>query len=274
MMSSVSTHLVQFGDAVLGDAHPAHAFEVERLGDDADGEDAGLLGAARDHRRGAGAGAAAHAGGDEHHVRALEVIADLVDRLFGRGAPDFRLRAGAEPFGDGHAHLDDALGLGHGERLGVGVGDDEVDALQPARDHVVDGVAAGAAGPEHGDPRLELTDVGNLQIDAHVCLFIRGSRRRVGPVRHRPLGMSCRVIRSSREAIVRPVRYSRSPVSRVPRSSRFEMLKMRRLRIDQQSRRDGERRSLRFLGQPADAERPADPHRTAENARGELRQAR
>jgi hypothetical protein len=30
-----------------------------------------------DHRRGAGARAAAHAGGDEHHVGAVEVLADL-----------------------------------------------------------------------------------------------------------------------------------------------------------------------------------------------------
>src|SRR5262249_46510969 len=81
---------------------------------------------------------AAHAGGHEHHVGALEMIADLVDRFLGRCPPDFRLRAGAEPFGDGHAHLDDALGLGHRKRLGVGVGDHEVDPLQPARDHVVD----------------------------------------------------------------------------------------------------------------------------------------
>ena len=88
------------------------------------------LRATRDHRRGAGAGAAAHAGGDEHHVRALQMIADLVDHLLGGGAPDLRLRAGAEPLGDLHAHLDDALGLGHGQRLGIGVGDDEVDALQ------------------------------------------------------------------------------------------------------------------------------------------------
>jgi hypothetical protein len=132
------------------------------------------------------------------------MIADLVDRLLGCGTADLRLRAGAEPLGDRHAHLDDALGLGHRERLGVGIGDDEVDALEPARDHVVDGVAAGTAGPEHGDPRLELADVGDIQIDAHVCLFIRGSRRGVGPVRHRPMGISFRIIRSSREAIVRP----------------------------------------------------------------------
>ena len=87
----------------------------------------------RDDRSGARAGAAAHAGGDEHHVRAGEVIADFVDHLLGRGAADFRLRAGAETLGDLHAHLDDALGLGHGQRLRVGIGDDEVDALQTRR---------------------------------------------------------------------------------------------------------------------------------------------
>ena len=86
-----------------------------------------------DDRRGAGAGAAAHAGGDEHHMRAGEVIADLVDHLFGGGAADFGLRAGAETLGDLHAHLDDAFGLRHGQRLGVGVGDDELDALQARR---------------------------------------------------------------------------------------------------------------------------------------------
>ena len=119
-----------------------------------DREDAGLLGAARHDRRRAGAGAAAHAGGDEAHVRALQVIANLVEHLLGRRAPDFGLRASAEPFGGRHAHLDDALGFRHRERLRVGVGDDEVDALQPAGDHVVDGVAAGTARPEHGDPSV------------------------------------------------------------------------------------------------------------------------
>ena len=67
--------------------------------------------AAGDDRRGAGAGAAAHAGGDEDHVRAVEVVGDLVDRLLGGGAADLRLRAGAETLGDGDAHLDQPLGL-------------------------------------------------------------------------------------------------------------------------------------------------------------------
>ena len=92
--------LLQLGDAGLGDAHAAQALELEGLGDDADGEDADLARGAGDDRRGAGAGAAAHAGGDEDHVRAVEMIGDLVDRLLGRGAADLRLRAGAETLGD------------------------------------------------------------------------------------------------------------------------------------------------------------------------------
>ena len=81
------------------------------------------------------------------------------------------------------AHLHDALGLGHGQRLRVGVGDDEVDALQARRDHVVDRVAAGAADAEHGNARLHLTNVGNLQIDAHgLPLHVTGVHCRV---RHR-----------------------------------------------------------------------------------------
>ena len=163
--------LLQLDDAGLGIAHAALALEMEGLGDDADGEDAEILGGFRDHGGRAGAGAAAHAGGDEHHMRAAQVIADFVDHLFGRRAADFRLRTRAETFGDLHAHLHDALGLRHGQRLGVGIGDDEVDALQPGRDHVVDGIAAAAADTEHGDSRLQLPDVGDLQIDGHGCLM-------------------------------------------------------------------------------------------------------
>ena len=41
MMQRVDA-LLQFGDAGFGDAHAAPAFEMERLGDHADGEDAHL----------------------------------------------------------------------------------------------------------------------------------------------------------------------------------------------------------------------------------------
>ena len=73
------------------------ALEVERLGDDADGQRADLvLGDLGDHRRGARAGAAALAGGDEDHVRALERLLDLVAALVGRAVADLGVGARAE----------------------------------------------------------------------------------------------------------------------------------------------------------------------------------
>ena len=159
--------LLQLGDAGLGDLHAAPALEMERLGDDADGENAHFARHPCDDRRCAGAGAAAHAGGDEHHMRAGEVIADLLDRLFGRGLADFGLRAGAEALGHLQAHLDDALGPRGGQRLRVGVGDDEIDAREAGHDHVVDRVAAGAADAADHDARLQFPQFGSFEIDRH-----------------------------------------------------------------------------------------------------------
>ena len=181
MTISVSTCFCSSRMPASATPHAALALELERLGDDADGEDAGLARRARHDRRRAGAGAAAHAGGDEGHVRAGEMVGDLVDRLLGGGAADLRLRAGAEPLRDRHAHLDEAVGLGHGERLRVGVGDDEVDALQARLDHVVDRVAAGAADAEDGDPRLQFRDVGHLQIDTHRSVLFAFPPGRASP---------------------------------------------------------------------------------------------
>ena len=95
----------------------------------------------------------------KHHMRAGQVIADLLDRLFGGGASDLGLRSGAEAFGHLQAHLDDAFGARGGERLGVGIGDDEVDPDQSRDDHVVDGVAAGAADAAHHDARLQFPEL-------------------------------------------------------------------------------------------------------------------
>ena len=114
MMSSVSTHLLQLGDAVLGDPHAAHALELERLGDDADGEDAELLARSRATTGAAPVPVPPPMPAVTNTMCAPgEMIADLVDHLLGGGAADFGLRAGAETLGDLHAHLDDALGLRH-----------------------------------------------------------------------------------------------------------------------------------------------------------------
>ena len=113
----------------VGQAHPVAAFEVEGLGDHADGQDAALARALGDDRRRAGAGAAAHAGGDEHHVGAVEVLADLGADSSAADMPTSGWAPAPRPWVTVDAELDAPVGLGEGELLGVGVGDDELDAL-------------------------------------------------------------------------------------------------------------------------------------------------
>ncbi len=127
------------------------AFEAERLGHDAHRERAAVARDLRDDRSRAGAGAAAHAGGDEHHVRAADQIGDLLDPLFRRAAADLGVRARAEALGQRVAELDLVrrhVGL---ERLHVGVRHDELDAVEVAADHGVDRVAASAAHTDNQD---------------------------------------------------------------------------------------------------------------------------
>jgi hypothetical protein len=61
------------------------------------------------------------------------------------------------------------LGLRNGERLCVGIGDDEIDALQSGRNHIVDGIAAGVADPKHDNARLHLANIGDV---GHFCLTV------------------------------------------------------------------------------------------------------
>ena len=186
------------------------------------------------------------------------MIADLVDHFFRGGAADVGLRSGAESFGHLRAHLHDALGLRHGERLGVGIGDDEVDALQARRDHVVDGIAAGAADAEHGNARLHLANVGDLQIDSHefasLCTggmprsrFLR-QRRCAPPNSAGPPPALSWFWELGSEAFAQPssdpCHVTARSCHQLPRSPRFEVFKMCRLRVDQQARRHGESRAL------------------------------
>ena len=120
--------LLQLLDARIGRAAAASAFERERLGDDADRQNALVAGSLGDDWSSAGAGAAAHAGRDEAHVRTFESALDLVDRFFGGGAPDLGPRACAEALRDLQAELDPPVGHRGIERLRVRIGDDEVDA--------------------------------------------------------------------------------------------------------------------------------------------------
>ncbi len=122
------------------------ALEVERARDDADGQRADLvLGDLGDHGRGSGAGAAALARGDEHHVGALQRLLDVVARLGRRAEADLGVGARAETLGGLVADVELDVGVAHRERLRVGVGGDELHAAKPCVDHAADRVGPASA---------------------------------------------------------------------------------------------------------------------------------
>ena len=155
-------------DAAFGDLHALLTFEAERLGDDADRQHAHLTHGAGDDRRSARSRAAAHAGGDEDHVRSFDLREDLFKRLFGARAADIGFCTRAEALSDARADLDAPLGLGLGQRLRVGIRDDEIDSLQSGGNHVVDGIAARAADAQHRDARPQFFYFGSPEFDRHV----------------------------------------------------------------------------------------------------------
>lgn len=162
--------LLQFLDALFGKTHAATAFEMERLGNDADRQDALVAGSLCNDRCSTGARTTTHAGSDEAHVGAVQVIDDLIDAFFSGGASDFRLGTGTETLGDVDAELDDPVCLRHGQSLCIRVGDDEIDTLEASRDHVVDSVTATAADTENSDAWLQLGDIRLLQLYRHFTI--------------------------------------------------------------------------------------------------------
>ena len=148
--------LLQRLDAVFGLTHALGAFELEGLGHDADGQHAQFTRGLRDDRSRPGAGAAAHASGDEAHMRARKVVDDLLDALFGSGGADRGARACAQTFGHFDAQLHAVLGLRLLQRLRVGVGHDEINTVKLLFDHVIDRVAACPANTEDGDTGFQI----------------------------------------------------------------------------------------------------------------------
>ena len=116
-------------------------------------ERADLLRDLRDDGRATGAGAAALARGDEHHVGALQHLFDLLAVLLGGLLTDLGIGAGAEPARERAADVELHVGVGEQQRLRVGVDRDELDALQSRVDHPVDRVAATAADSDDLDHR-------------------------------------------------------------------------------------------------------------------------
>lgn len=98
--------LGELGDAVYGIVHALLALEGERLRYDADGEDALLPREVGDYRSSAGAGAAAHACGDEEHVGVADGVLDCLGVLLGSLLADVRVAACAEAACQVAAELD------------------------------------------------------------------------------------------------------------------------------------------------------------------------
>ncbi len=158
---------LQFGDAGIGQAHAVAAFEGERLGDHADRENAAFARMLGDDRGSTRAGAAAHAGGDEDHVRAIEVLGDLGARFLSSGHADLGVGARAQAHGDADTQLDAGVGARELQLLRVGVGDDELNAFQARLDHVVDGIAARAADTEDDDAGLQFRGARGRKTNSH-----------------------------------------------------------------------------------------------------------
>ena len=96
-----------------------------------------------------------------------KLIENLLEGFLCACASDIGPRAGAKPLGYARADLDFSLRLRLRKRLRVGVGHDELDTFELGRDHVVDGIAAGAADAQHGDAWSELGDFRHFQLDRH-----------------------------------------------------------------------------------------------------------
>src|SRR3954454_11155659 len=106
-----------------------------------------------DGGRGPRAGASTLAGGDEDHVRAAQLLLQLVVRLVGRTTSDVRIGAGAETLSELAADVDLDRSVAHAQLLDVGVDGDELDLADAGVDHPVDRIEAGSADTHDLDHR-------------------------------------------------------------------------------------------------------------------------
>ena len=146
--------LAHLGDAHLRLTHALAALEQEGLGADPDGERTHVAGDLGNDRRRPRTGAATHAAGDEHEVRALEGVQHFVAVFLDRLAPDFGPRAGTEAARQLLADLDLDVGLVVEERLGIGIHRNELDSAYVLVDHAVESVATAPADADDLHPRV------------------------------------------------------------------------------------------------------------------------
>ena len=124
-------------------AHPTLKHEGAR--DDSDGQGADLTRTGGDDGSGSRTRAAAHAGGHEDHVGALQRLQDVVAALFRRLFSDLGTRTRAQAARELLADLDAFRRHRMQERLRIRIDGDELHTLKPCCNHAVHGVPAAAA---------------------------------------------------------------------------------------------------------------------------------
>ena len=107
----------QIRNAHLGLTHPVRTLKFERLRHNADGQNPLVVRDLRNDRGRAGARAAAHTGGDEGHLRALEGGGDLVAALLRAALADLGVGARAASLRQLRAKLHLLCGFGGKQRL-------------------------------------------------------------------------------------------------------------------------------------------------------------
>ena len=97
----------------------------------------------------AGAGAAAHTGGDEHHVGSLQRLGNQGSGFLGGFLADIGLGACAHAAGQLLANLNFILADRFVEILLIGVDNDEIHAAHTGFNHSINNIVAGTADTNH-----------------------------------------------------------------------------------------------------------------------------
>ena len=137
--------LRQLRYALLSLRHAAAAFKMKGLCNDTDGENPHLLGKLCNHRRCTGAGAAAHACGDENHIRAFKRIRDHIMAFLSCALAHLRVCPSALAMSRFLTDLDFMGSLGVIEHLPIRIHGDKFHALHTGANHTVHGVSAASA---------------------------------------------------------------------------------------------------------------------------------
>ena len=167
----------QVGNTLFGHAHLALALKGKGLGDNTNGQDAQVMGRFGHDRCSAGAGAAAHASGDEHHLGTFQCIGDLILAFLRCTLADLRVSTSAAALGQLCAKLNLLGSLGVDQCLLVGIHCYKFNAIQASFNHAVHSIAAAAANTD------------NLNVGYILHLFIENERHKCIPLKNIKLQM-------------------------------------------------------------------------------------